>query len=63
MQIRSEGTRVSEDTHTGYLKKVGNPSKYSFINYSKYLRDVINSRFSDIKVIKNNNFKNKIYSI
>ena len=33
------------------------------MNYSKYLIDVINSRFSDIKVIKNNNFKNKIYSI
>ena len=33
------------------------------MNYSKYLIDVINSRFLDIKVIKNNNFKNKIYSI
>ena len=58
-----DGTIVIEDTHTSYLKKFGNPSKYSFINYSKYLTDVINSRFSDIKVIKNNNFKNKIYSI
>jgi len=58
-----EGTIVIEDTHTSYLKKFGNPSKYSFINYSKYLTDVINSRFSGIKVIKNNNFKNKIYSI
>ena len=58
-----DGTIVIEDTHTSYLKKFGNPSKYSFINYSKYLIDVINSRFSDIKVIKNNNFKNKIYSI
>ena len=58
-----DGTIVIEDTHTSYLKKFGNPSKYSFLNYSKYLIDVINSRFSDIKVIKNNNFKNKIYSI
>ena len=58
-----DGTIVIEDTHTSYLKKFGNPSKYSFMNYSKYLIDVINSRFSDIKVIKNNNFKNKIYSI
>ena len=58
-----DGTIVIEDTHTSYLKKFGNPSKYSFMNFSKYLIDVINSRFSDIKVIKNNNFKNKIYSI
>ena len=58
-----EGTIVIEDTHASYLKKFGNPSKYSFMNYSKYLIDVINSRFSDIKVVKNNNFKNKIYSI
>jgi len=58
-----DGTIVIEDTHASYLKKFGNPSKYSFMNYSKYLIDVINSRFSDIKVIKNNNFKNKIYSI
>ena len=58
-----DGTIVIEDTHTSYLKKFGNPSKYSFMNYSKYLIDVINSRFLDIKVIKNNNFKNKIYSI
>ena len=58
-----DGTIVIEDTHTSYLKKFGNPSKYSFMNYSKYLIDVINSRFSDIKVIENNNFKNKIYSI
>ena len=33
------------------------------MNYSKYLIDVINSRFPDIKVTKNNNFKDKIYSI
>ena len=63
LNTNDDGTIVIEDTHASYLKKFGNPSKYSFMNYSKYLIDVINSRFSDIKVIKNNNFKNKIYSI
>ena len=58
-----DGLIVIEDTHTSYLKKFGNPSKYSFINYSKYLIDVVNSRFPDVKNKNNNGFKNKIYSI
>lgn len=57
-----DGIIVIEDTHTSYLKKFGNPSKHSFINYSKYLIDVINSRFPEVKN-NNNNFKNKIYSV
>ncbi|MFL2889662.1 MAG: class I SAM-dependent methyltransferase [Pelagibacteraceae bacterium] len=59
--IKENGLIVIEDTHTSYLKKFGNPSKYSFINYSKYLIDVINSRYPDINI--ENNFKKKIYSI
>ena len=58
-----DGLIVIEDTHASYLKKFGNPSKHSFINYSKYLIDVLNSRFPDVKNKKNNGFKNKIYSI
>jgi hypothetical protein len=57
------GVIVTEDVHTSYLKKFGNPSKFSFINYSKKLIDVINSRFSSVKIKKNHTFKNKIYSI
>ena len=58
-----DGKIIVEDTHTSYLKKFGNPSKYSFINYSKYIIDVINSRFPTTEIKKNNNFRNKIYSI
>lgn len=58
-----DGIIVTEDVHTSYLKKFGNPSKHSFINYSKYLIDVINSRFPDTKIIKKNKFRNKIYSV
>ena len=31
-----DGVIVIEDTHAIYLKKFGNPSKHSIINYSKY---------------------------
>jgi len=61
--INDDGIIVTEDVHTSYLKKFGNPSKYSFINYSKYLIDVINSRFPEIKAKKNNDFRSKIHSI
>ena len=61
--INDDGLIVTEDVHTSYIKKFGNPSSYSFINYSKYLVDVINSRFSETNIKKNNIFKNKIYSV
>ena len=61
--VNDDGMIVTEDVHTSYMKKFGNPSNYSFINYSKYLIDVVNSRFPEININKNNNFKKKIYSI
>ena len=60
--INDGGIIMTEDVHTSYFKKFGNPSKYSYINYSKYLIDIVNSRFPETK-IKKNNFRNKIYSI
>ena len=33
--INDDGTIVIEDTHTRYFRKFGNPSRHSFINYSK----------------------------
>ena len=61
--INDNGLIVTEDVHTSYFKKFGNPSKHSFINYSKYLVDVVNSRFPETKIKKNNDFRNKIHSI
>ena len=55
------GTIVIEDVHTSYLKRFGNPSSVSFVNYSKYLVDVINSRFPGVD--NENEFKKKIYSV
>ena len=60
--VNDSGIIMTEDVHTSYFKKFGNPSKYSYINYSKYLVDVVNSRFPDTE-IKKNNFRDKIYSI
>lgn len=61
--INDGGLLVTEDVHTSYFKKFGNPSKFSFINYSKYLIDVINSRFIETKIKTTNIFRKKIYSI
>lgn len=61
--IKDGGILLVEDTHASYLKKHGNPSKYSFINYSKHLIDVMNSRFPGTNIRTKNKFKNKIYSI
>ena len=41
--IKNGGKMVVEDTHTSYQFRFGNPSKYSFINYSKKIIDDINS--------------------
>ena len=61
--IKDDGLIVIEDTHTSYLKKWGNPSKRSFITFSKYIIDVINSRFPNKEIKSKNDFRNKIYSI
>ena len=60
--INDGGIIMTEDVHTSYFKKFGNPSKYSYINYSKFLIDVVNSRFPETG-IKKNNFSSKIYSV
>ena len=33
--IKDGGLLIVEDTHTSYMTKFGNPSKYSFIEWSK----------------------------
>ena len=47
--IKDNGKMVVEDVHTSFIKKkFYNPSKYSFINYSKKIVEDINSRFPGI---------------
>ena len=56
--IRDGGVIVIEDTHTSYFRRFGNPGPFSFINYSKNIVDVINSRFQYV-----DSKKSKFYSL
>jgi len=46
--INDKGILVTEDTHTSYQMKFGNPSKYSFIEWAKIICDNVNSRCKGI---------------
>lgn len=60
--IKNGGMLVAEDVHASYMATFHNPSKYSFINYSKHLIDSINSRFPLIKS-SSNPLAKEIYSV
>ena len=60
--INDDGIIVTEDTHTSYMSKFGNPNKYSFINFAKKLIDDINYKFPNLGKFKNS-FNDYIYSI
>jgi len=51
--INDGGILLTEDVSTSYMKRFSNPSKYSFINYSKKKIDDINFRFPNIGNLKN----------
>ena len=56
--INDGGMIVVEDSHTSYMNRFGNPFKYSFINFSKFMVDKINYRFPNVS-LKNNKKKRK----
>jgi hypothetical protein len=60
--IKDGGMLIVEDVHASYMRQFSNPSKHSFIEYCKYLVDVINSRFPNVIAIKNP-LKEMVYSI
>ena len=60
--IRDGGVLVVEDTHTSYFRRFGNPSQFSFINYSKRIIDKINSRFKYVKK-RGGKFIDSVWSI
>ena len=43
---------VVEDCHTSYMSEFGNPSKFSFMNFSKYIIDKINHRYPELDTNK-----------
>lgn len=60
--INDDGLIITEDTHSSYMSKFGNPSKYSFINFAKRLIDDVNYKFPNLDRFKNS-LNNFIYSI
>ena len=65
--VNDNGLIVIEDTSSSYNRKHFNPSKYSFINYSKFLIDDLygknEEKFKLEGVIKKNSLNDSIYSI
>ncbi len=60
--INDAGMLIVEDTHSSYMKEFNNPSKHSFINFSKNTIDYINYRFPKIGD-KNDPYYDTIFSI
>jgi len=61
--INDGGMIVVEDCHTSYMNRFGNPSKFSFINFSKYIIDKINYRYPEISSKKENIKEKRIFSM
>jgi hypothetical protein len=62
--INDNGLIIIEDVHTSYMEKFLNPSKYSFINFSKFCIDIINDRFHSLNKQKHTSLiKNTIHYI
>ena len=57
--IKDKGMLVVEDTHTSYMSGFG-PKKYSFIQYTKNMIDLINHRFGEFNSM---NSDNRVWSI
>ena len=63
--IRDGGALIVEDVHASYMRDFGNPSKYSFISYSKKAVDRINSRSSLLPWLRRgeeNHMRDSVYS-
>ena len=46
--INDDGLLITEDVMCSYFKDFGNPSKYSFVNFSKKIIDDINYKYPEI---------------
>jgi hypothetical protein len=60
--IKAGGIYLSEDTHTSYWSEFGNPSRYSFVEYTKKLIDGMNERGPNVKN-KRNKINDRILSV
>ena len=61
--INDDGMLVVEDVHSSYMTKFRNPSKYSFINFSKIIVDQLNLKSKVFSKEKINFLQEKIFSV
>jgi hypothetical protein len=62
--INDGGMIVFEDTHSSYMFLYSNPSRHSFINYTRLLIDHIHSRSPNVRMeLKNMKYRKAIFSI
>ena len=61
--INDNGILVVEDVHSSYMTKFRNPSKYSFINFSKMIVDQLNLRSKVFSKERINFLQEKIFSV
>ena len=60
--IKEGGLLIIEDCHTSYMTRFGNPSKHSFIEWTKIIIDNINSRCQGISA-SNLIYKKYVHSV
>ena len=61
--INDNGMLVVEDVYSSYMTKFRNPSKYSFVNFSKIIVDQLNLRSEVVNKEKMNFLQEKIFSV
>lgn len=60
--VNDGGLILIEDVHTSYMSIFGNPSRYSFVNFAKFVVDKINSRMDRTEQGSGSFFK-RVYSV
>jgi len=60
--VNDGGLIVVEDTHASYMEEFGNPSRFSFVSFTKHLMDRINARYGGTSRAPKPSL-NRIYSV
>lgn len=61
--VKDGGLILVEDVHTSYMKRYGNPSAYSFVNYAKGIVDRIQTRNPSVARERDAKFGSCVYSV
>jgi hypothetical protein len=61
-KIKDGGMVIIEDTHSNYMSSFGNPSRYSFIAFTKKIIDAVHQRSYLLK-LKEKKYSSLVYSL